>query len=251
MLKPFYNSEGDIPDGLKDYYRKDTTGMYKLQVEGLESKQKVKEFRDKNIEVMRQNTELKEQLALVKDIDPAKHRELTEKLEEFENEQLYKKDQFDALKLKLINTHEEETQKYKNEINSLKTSNNNTLLDIETSDTVLGIATPAGANMKYIQNDMRALFSKHPETGETVMMNEHGMAVKNEANDGNLTMSEYLTKTYIPNSSLFQKSDGSGSVGNRGVQTTQKGIVDFNDINGQEISGDSLTDLSKGKIKST
>ncbi len=73
-MKYFYDTEAEIPEALKAYYKKDAAdGKFYLQCDGIVPRAKLEEFRELNI----QQRKDKEDLELkFKDIDPAKYKEL-------------------------------------------------------------------------------------------------------------------------------------------------------------------------------
>lgn len=61
MLKLIYDNESEIPEALRSYYEKGDDGKYRLKVEGgAVSAEKLKEFRDKNTELLKQAERFKD-----------------------------------------------------------------------------------------------------------------------------------------------------------------------------------------------
>jgi hypothetical protein len=103
--------------------------------------------------------------------------------------------------------------------------------------------------MKYIQADIQQVTSIDPETNNIVFLDEKGLKVKNEAGDKDLTLEEYLTKSYIPKSNLFKKSEGSGAIGGVDIPFVTQGQVKLDNVSGRDIPGSMIDDLASGKVQ--
>ncbi len=247
MFPTSYAKKEDIPKGQEDGYV-EVDGAW--VIEGFAPKGKVDEFRNNNITLTKKIEEQEKQLLKFKDVDPVKYADAHKKLQELENNRLADAGEWKVLQANLERQHAEEIQESQKQAKSIQKGWDLEKIANRTAMTVLQHAVPGEGNMKYIQGDIQDLFSIDPESGEIIMKDKKtGLPVKNEAKDGNLTLEEYLTKTYIPGSNLFQKSEGGGAMGNRNANNLNKGIVDINDINGREISGQNLEDLASGTLK--
>lgn len=245
MLKT-YEKESEIPEALKEHYvEKDGVWM----PDGFVPKSKLDEFRDNNRNLAKEREELRTQLLQFKDIDPTKYADAVQKLQELENKQLEKAGEWKVLKANLEQQHAEAIKAANDKAASIQNGWNKEKIANEAAMTVLKHAVPAEGNMKYIISDIQSVASIDPESGKTVFLDEKGLIRKNEAGDGNLTMEEYLTKTYIPNSSLFKRSEGSGALGGIDIPMVTQGQVRLDNISGRDIPGSMIDDLASGKIR--
>lgn len=246
MLQASYTQESEIPEGLKEHYEEKDGAWI---VSGFVQKTKLDEFRTNNRSLAKEKTELQNQLLTFKDIDPAKYAEAVEKLQALENDRLAEAGEWKVLKAKLDQENADSLKNANDKTAEIQAGWNKEKIANMTAMTVLKHAIPAEGNMKYIQNDIQSVTSIDPETNKIVFLNENGLKVKNEANDADLTLEEYLTKTYIPGSNLFQKSEGGGALGGTGIQMVTQGQVKIDSISGQEIPGSMIEDLANGKVK--
>jgi len=245
MLK-LYTKESEIPEALKEHYvEKDGTWV----PEGFVSKDKLDEFRTNNRDLAKERTELQEQLLKFKDIDPDKYAESVEKLQELENNRLAEAGEWKVLKANLETQHAGLLKAEKERAADVQTGWNKEKIGNQTAMTVLEHAMPAEGNMKYIQADIQQIASIDTETDTIVFLDDKGLKKKNEAGDADLTLDEYLTKTYIPKSSLFQKSEGSGALGSASIPLMQHGQVSIDNVSGRDIPGSMIDDLASGKMK--
>lgn len=245
MLKT-YTQESEIPEALKEHYvEKDGAWM----PDGFVPKTKLDEFRENNRNLAKENGELKNQFLKVKDIDPERYAESVAKLQELENERLAKAQEWGLLKANLEQQHSETLKAEKTRAKEIQDGWNKERIANEAAMTVMRHAVPGQGNMKYIQADIQAVAQIDPETGKTVFLDEKGLKLKNEAGDGDLTMEEYIVKQYIPNSSLFQRSEGAGSQGGFNIPMVTQGQVSIDNISGQDIPGSMIDDLASGKVK--
>ena len=246
MLKPSYASKEEIPEGLQEHYtQKD--GIFVL--DGFVHKNKVDEFRTNNISLAKEKEELQTQLLKFKDIDPTKYSEAVSKLQDLENDRLAEAGEFKVLKANLEQQHADQLVKEKAARENIQKGWNAEKIANATSNAVLKHALPADGNMRYIQADIQAVTSIDPETNAIVFLDDKGLKLKNEAGDADLTLEEYLTKQYIPKSNLFQKSEGSGSVGGNSIQFASQGQVKVDSISGRDIPGSMIESLASGKIQ--
>jgi len=79
----------DVPDALHSEYTKQDDGTYRLKVEGdipelTEFKNKVTEFRDTNVNLMKKNDEVLKKLKMYEGIDPTEHIKMKTRLEALE-----------------------------------------------------------------------------------------------------------------------------------------------------------------------
>ncbi len=246
MLKQSYSTEAEIPDGLKEHYTaKD--GIFIL--DGFVQKNKIDEFRTNNINLAKEKTELENQLLKFKDIDPDKYADSVQKLQELENNRLAEAGEWKVLKANLEQQHNEAIKAAKAQAASVQAGWNAEKIANQTAMTTLKHAIPAEGNMRYVQSDIQQVASIDPDTNSIVFLDEKGIKRKNEAGDGDLGLEEYLTKSYIPKSNLFQKSEGTGALGGVDIPMVTQGQVRVDSVSGRDIPGSMIDDLASGKIQ--
>jgi len=241
-----YTQESEIPEALKEHYtEKDGAWV----PEGFVAKSKLDEFRENNRNLAKDREVLQTQLLKFKDIDPDKYSESVKKLQELENNRLAEAGEWKVLKANLEQQHGDLLKVEKDKAAAVQKGWNKEKIGNQTAMTVLKHAMPAGGNMKYIQADIQQIAAIDPDTDAIVFLNEKGLKLKNEAGDADLTLEEYLTKTYIPGSNLFQKSEGGGALGSATIPIMQHGQVSIDNISGRDIPGSMIDDLASGKVK--
>ncbi len=245
MLKT-YNQESEIPEALKEHYT-EKDGVW--SPDGFVPKNKLDEFRNNNRTLSKEREELQNQLLKFKDIDPNKYAEAVTKLQELENDRLAEAGEWKVLKANLEQQHADLLKVERARTVSIQDGWNKERIANQTAMLVMKHAVPAEGNMKYIQADLQAVSTIDAESGEIVFLDDKGLKMKNEAGDGPLTMEEYLVKQYIPKSSLFKRSEGSGAPGSFTVPLVSSGQVSIDSVNGQEIPGSMIDDLASGKLK--
>ena len=245
MLQVSYKLESEIPDGLKEHYvEKDGEWI----LDGYVTKGKLDEFRTNNRDLAKEKETLQAQLLKFKDIDPAKYAESVEKLQELENERLAAAGEWKVLKANLEQQHADTLKSEKEKAKKIQEGWNKEKIANQTAMIVTQHAIPEEGNMKYIQSDILEMASIDPESQVIVFLDEKGLKKRNEAGDAELTLEEFLTKTYIPKSKLFLKSQGGGAMGTKDIPLVGAGQVSVDSISGQDIPGQMIDDLASGKV---
>jgi AAA15 family ATPase/GTPase len=245
MLQVSYKQESEIPEGLKEHYE-EKEGTWILS--GFVPKAKLDEFRSNNRDLAKAKETLEAQLLKFKDIDPTKYAESVQKLQELENERLAAAGEWKILQANLEQSHADALKAEKGRVKAIQEGWNKEKIANQTAMVVMKHAIPEEGNMKYIQADILEMASIDLETNQIVFLDEKGLKKKNEAGDANLTLEEFLTKTYIPKSKLFLKSQGGGAIGTPNIPFIGAGQVSVDAISGRNIPGSMIEDLASGKI---
>jgi len=246
MLEQSYKTQEEIPEGLREHYELND-GAYVLQ--GFVPKGKLDEFRTNNRNLAKEKETLQEQLLQFKDIDPVKYAEAVQKLQELENSRLAEAGEWKVLKANLEQQHADAMKVEKANSAKVQAGWNAEKIANQTTMLVMKHALPAEGNMKYIQNDILEVASIDPDTQEIVFLDNKNLPKKNDAGDANLGLEEYLTKSYIPTSKLFMKSEGAGAQGGFTPTMLTKDTISIDQLDGKDVSGDMIADLASGKIK--
>lgn len=246
MLPQSYKTQAEIPENLKDDY-KEKDGVWAL--EGYVTQVKNNEFRENNRTLARELKEVKDEILKFKDIDPEKYAEAVTKLQEFENNRLAEAGEWKVLKANLEQSHADILKTEKAKSKTIQDGWNKETIANQTAMIVLKHAIPEEGNMGYIQADVQNIASIDPETSKIVFLDEKGLKKKNEAGDKDLTLEEFLTKTYIPKSNLFRKSQGGGAMGASDISLVTSGQVKVDNVSGKDISGKTLEGLASGELQ--
>jgi len=246
MLLPSYKTQEEIPEGLRDHYE-EKDGAWVLQ--GFVPKSKLDEFRTNNRNLAKEKEALQTQLLQFKDIDPDKYAEAVTKLQELENDRLAEAGEWKVLKANLEQAHADALKAANNKAAAIQEGWNREKIANQTAMIVMRHAVPEEGNMKYVQADVLEHATIDPETQKIVFLDDKGLKMKNAAGDADLELEEFLTKTYIPNSKLFRKSEGAGALGGDFIPMLSGNTVSVDHISGQNISGQMMDDLASGKVK--
>jgi len=248
-LQESYGTQEEIPENVRsDYVEKDGVWVLGLLAKYV-AKSKLDEFRTKNVTLFKEKEALQTQLLQFKDIDPEKYSEAVAKLQELENDRLAEAGEWKVLKANLEQQHADTLKSEKAKAKTIQDGWNKEKIANQTAMIVTRHAIPEEGNMKYIQNDILERATIDPDTNEIVFLNDKGLREKNEAGDVDLTLEEFLTKTYIPNSKLFKRSQGSGALGGIDIPMVSQGQVKVDQISGKDISGSMLEKLASGEIR--
>lgn len=247
MLVASYAQESEIPEELKSHYKKGENGTWTL--EGYVPKSKLDEFRDNNRNLAKDKETLQAQLLQFKDIDPEKYAEAVTKLQALENDRLAEAGEWKVLKANLEQAHADTLKAEKAKAAAIQEGWNKEKISSQTAMIVTRHAVPEEGNMKYVQADVLERATIDPESQKIVFLDDKGLKIKNAAGDADLELEEYLTKTYIPNSKLFRRSEGAGALGGDFIPMLDASSVSVEHISGKDISGQMIDDLASGKVK--
>ena len=97
MAKKYqYLKHEEIPEEDRSLYV-ERDGAFVLDVEGVVSQDKLKEFRDNNIKLMKEREELQGKLAKYGDVDPEKYQDALKKLQELDDKKMLDEGKIDEL----------------------------------------------------------------------------------------------------------------------------------------------------------
>jgi hypothetical protein len=216
MLKFKLDQEafGKLSEAEKTFYAQAGDG-YQLQVEGATDKSKLDEFRQTNVELMKQQEQFK-------GIDVEKYRKLEEQERKLRDKELIEKGEFEQLV-------QERTAALENDYQA-KLNNMQAQLDETTNKYTTTVS-------KYeIEGAASKAFAEHkiaPEATEAVLAQirsrfvvDNGQVIAKEGDtiltgaDGNLTVSEFVASQ--PEIFKIQSNGGAGQ-GNKGNEPMQQG----------------------------
>lgn len=208
MLKFIFDTEADIPEAFKPYY-KETDGKWILECEGAAPAAKVAEFRQNNID-------LKKRLEAFEGIDPKDIGDIKRKASEYDTLKSDVKDKIEEAVQKRLATvkedHDKETGALRTENDGLKKQLSGLQIDqaIITQATELGLRKTASADMVA-----RARAAWRLEDGKPVAYDEQGEKIYGR-NGEPITMKEWSERLAKDAPHLFEASSGSGAGGGGG-----------------------------------
>lgn len=228
MLKLILDSlEGLSEEVKKLYVEKD--GKFHLGVEGAVAKQKLEEFRDNNIKLMKELEEMKQKLETFKDIDVTKYNDAMKKLEGIKDKKLLD----DGRIQELLDTKTGRMkQDYETQIDALGKSNaeldkqvngfKKRLAEITIDNTIqINVTSLSAKTAKGAMEDIiargRRIFAMDHETNIAVARNpETGNPIFGKDATTPITIKEWVEDLPTSAPHFFEGSAGSGGVGGVG-----------------------------------
>ena len=200
----------EVAEGHRPLYIKRDDGMYILDVDGAVDKNKLNEFRDTNVELMKK-------LDQFKDLDPTKYAELMETQRKVREKQLIDAGKVDEVIAERVRVMKEEHQKAMDKLaDQLKVSNRQ-LETLLIDNTVKTVAVQHGVlptAMDDIVLRAKTVFSI--QDGQPVMKDEKGQIVYGEDGVSPMSIDSWAKKLKTAAPHLFAGFNGSGAPGARG-----------------------------------
>jgi hypothetical protein len=211
-LKFRFKSKDEIPaDVLSHYVERD--GAWFLDAEGVADKTKLDEFRNNNVELLKQ---LDEQRKRFEGIDPEEVRKLSEEKQRLEDEQRVKAGEFDKVLEGRLKAAKSEWDKQFASVASDRDALSSRLTVIQIDQGVTAAATKRGLRATAIPDitaRARNVFklvggvpTAFESDGKTVRVGKDGIAP--------MTLEEWLDTQVSEAPHLFESNVGSGAAGN-------------------------------------
>jgi len=249
-LKAIYDTLEDVPESFRELFSKGDDGKYHLsEVEGITTKDKVNQFRENNVTLLKEKEKLKEQLKLLEGVDPEKYKEMEAKLLEIQDKELLDKGKIEELleqrtariKKDFENkgielTKTIETQKA--ELESLTGMLTQTMIEADVSSAVSAIGKLQKGALFDVKSRAHRDWRLDDVDGKKVLRAYDQNGALRYGSEGQpLTPAEWAKDLAENAPHLFAGSVGSGSQGDGGSHGT-----------GQTISIDSMPDLTADQI---
>lgn len=254
MFKLVVKSADQIPEGFEDAYE-ERNGKYHLKLsDEVVPKSQVTEFRDNNIQLMKDKDAIAAQLkqydgvdlseynaamALKQQADDKKllNEEGVEKLVEKRVERMRQdfEGQTKALQTKLGTLEEEK--------GSLTSQLSTVLIDSQIQQAVNEVGKPRQGAMEDIMNRGRSLYKL--KDGEPVPIGTDGNPIFGKDGKGTMTFVEWAQGLQETAGYLFETAQGGGSKGNRSGPTTPTKHISSGDA---VEFGNNLEDIAAGKV---
>lgn len=251
-LKKVYENEEEIPEALRDYYSKTGDGWSFIGIDDAEDRSKASEFRNRNIELIKQNEALQKRLEKIegqfKDINPDDIRtamSMIDQMKADEEKEMLKRGKIDEVverrmkaamddSQKQLKIKDEAMTKAVEESKALRSRLGELLIDREIQLKL------SDAKVSVQEGALPDVLSRAKETWK---INDQGQMVPMERDPGTgnyqtrygkngqpLTMEEYVSGLVGSAAHLFRPSTGGGSPGRShesGGKPGGKKVVNF------------------------
>lgn len=198
----------DAPEQFRDLYAQGEDGSFYLQAEGAVAKDKLDEFRNTNVELMKQ-------LEKVKDVDPAKYNELLAIQRKIEEKELIEKGEID----KLVGLRTSEMRRtFEQQIEDLKKVNEVNTRQLETltiDNAVREHAIKLGVQPTAVDDVLlraKTVFRLHE--GRPTAFDKDGQVMYGKDGQNSLAIPEYIGGLKEAAPHLFQPSTGTSAHNN-------------------------------------
>ena len=248
-----------LEEGLKGFYTKATDGDdYFLQVEGDEDKQKLKEFRDKNNELLKKHAEISEKLKPFEGLDADAAREALQKMQGLADKKLIEEGKIDELIGKRTERMKAEYEgQVKKLTEALEASNvknskykerlNKEIIDARLSAAVSNVGTVRKGAMPDILRRGRNEW-KLDEDGNPVPYDSDGNVRYGSDAKTVMKTSEWAAELAQTAPFFFEDTRGAGGQGNKGKSSSNVGdkVIDSSD---KVAFGQNLDKIADGTVK--
>lgn len=201
------NKLEDVAEQFRSLYVKNTDGSYTLEVNGAVSKDRLDEFRNKNVDLMKD-------LEKYKDLNPEKYQELLQLQRQREEKELLDKGEIDTVVANRVQTMKAEMQAT---IDQLTGSNTGMLRQLETlmiDNTVRAAATKSGVRPEAVDDVLlRAKTMFKIKDGQVVSTDEKGEIRYGKDGTTPLGIEEWAGSLKSNAPHLFLGSNGGGAGG--------------------------------------
>ena len=218
MLKLQYKSKDEIPEEHREFYE-EKGGVWKLKLDdSVVPKDKLDEFRNNNIKLMKKLEELEGKLS---GVDLEEYQQLKAKMEELEKKKLIDAGKIDelvqreAMKIKReyedkLKQLQEEAEKNAQAATKYREKLSNTLVDAEVQKAVLSVAKPREGAVHDILLRAKQVF-RVTDDGEVMPYDENGNVIQTD--DGPMTFKDWAEQLVQQAPYLFEGSGGGGAGG--------------------------------------
>lgn len=255
MLKLMLESAAQIPEGFEKAYEEKNGKFYLKLDEDVVPKKDLGEFRDNNIQLMKEKDALAKQLQKFDGVNLEEYQEALKLKQAAAEKKLLEQGDVE----KLVQTRTErmrsdfdgQTQALNAKIQGLEEERNglsqqlsSVLIDSQIQAAVNEVGRPREGAMQDIMNRGRSLFKL--QDGEPVPVGNDGKPIYGKDGKAPMTFVEWATGLQETAGFLFESATGGGSQGNRsstgGAQSTK--VIAPND---PVAFGDNLESIAKGE----
>ncbi len=216
MLKHLYAKKEEIPEALTSYYREEG-GAFVLDVD---TNDKIQEYRNTNIQVMKERDTLRKNLEAYGKLTPEEAKVLLDEKEQIERKELLKKGDVETL---ITRERERFAGEWNKKLEAIQAENANlqkTVVQLKVIDELKNAATAALVRTDAIQ-DVVDLATREwvLDNGVAVRKRGQGVVLSSKEPGKNQSMGEYFLELAQQKPFYFQPStgsDGRPSAGHKG-----------------------------------
>lgn len=199
------NKIEDVAEAFRPLYVKAENGTYVLEVDGAVPKERLDEFRQKNIDLMKEAEKYK-------DLNPEKYQELLELQRKREEKELLEKGEVDTVVNNRVAAMKTEMQSVIDQLNNSNKAMNGQLETLMIDNTVRTFATKNGVRPEAVDDVLlRAKTTFSIKEGKVVSVDDKGQVRYGKDGTTPLSIDEWSKdlKTGAPH--LFMSSSGGGA----------------------------------------
>lgn len=199
------NKLEDVAEGLRALYVKMADGRYQLEVDGAVDKSKVDEFRNKNIELLKEAEKFK-------DLNPQKYQELMDLQRQREEKALLDAGEVDKVVNNRVTAMRQEYEANAAKLAATNTSMSRQLETLMIDNTVRAIATKTGVRAEAVDDVLlraKNVFKIHE--GQVVALDNEGKVVYGKDGTTPLNPEEWATGLKATAPHLYMSSQGGGA----------------------------------------
>lgn len=205
MLKFRIAKLEDVDENLREMYKKGEDGAFYLAVEGAVAKEKLDEFRNNNVELMRR-------LDSLKDIDPKKYQDLLEQQRKIDEKKLIDAGQIDELVNQRVQEMQKENKKTVEQLNGQLQVANRQLESLIIDNSVREQAIKLGVAPSAVDDVLlRAKTVYHVEDGKAIPKDSEGKVIYGTDGQTPRPIGDWIGGLKETAPHLFQPSQGSGA----------------------------------------
>jgi hypothetical protein len=250
-LKAMLDGLDDVPEALRELYI-EKNGKFHLDVEGVVPQDRLREFRDHNIALMKEREELHKKLATFGEIDPAHYEEMRKRLEELDDKKMMDEGKIEELlnarTERLRTDYDTQIKAYQKKLTDLEGSHH-TLADELAKERIDGRLRDVAATTGVRKTALPDLINRGRQVWRLMegvpvaMQGEQLIYGKDPAKP--IGMDEWVTSLADEAPHLFEPTSGSGASNQsngaaRGIKVLPRGDP--------LAFGKHLEDIASGKI---
>lgn len=252
-LKAILDSLEDVPEALHSLYV-EHDGKFQLDLEGgMVPQDRLREFRDNNIRLMKEQEELKQKLSGYSEIDLKKYESLQKRVQELDDQKMIDEGKIEELlqarTARLVTDYDAQVKAYQKKLSDMEVSHK-TLSDELSKERIDGrlrdVATTVGVRKTALQD----LINRGRQVwrlvdGEPVAMHgEQTIYGKDPAKP--IAMEEWVKGLADDAPHLFELSSGGGAQNNTNGNIRGPRVIDGSD---PVVFGKNLADIASGKVE--
>ncbi len=208
MLKYLVDDVSSLDEGVQKLYEKTDDGKYALQVEGVVPKARLDEFRDKNIDLMKQMDKFK-------NVDPDQYNELLDLKRKVDESKLVESGKVDEAVQQRVQTLQAEFDEKMNDLTGKYKGAQSELEKTKLSSELSSRALKAGAYESALDDiQMRARQVYKLVDNEIVPIDSKGQIIYGRNGSDPMPMNEWLKGLAKEAPHLFKGSEGGDSHNN-------------------------------------